>query len=127
MSYEIHWEERGVVKRFFGHLDSHDMLQSIIDTEGNARFDNLRYVINDFLGVTSMNLADLDLEEISAIDYAAAGINPNIKIAVVSIDPEIIALANQYAESPINAYPTRIFTALHAAMAWIEETTHHRQ
>ena len=51
MSYEILWETKGVVKRFFGHVTSNELFQAGVDLQGNVRFDQLKYVINDFLGI----------------------------------------------------------------------------
>lgn len=120
MSYEIIWEPRGVVKRFFGLVTGHEILQAVIEVEGNARFDDLRYALNDFLGSTGLSGYDDVAEEVSAVDYAAARTNPNIRVAIIATLPEIIAGANEYAKSPLNAYPTRIFTTLAEARDWCE-------
>jgi hypothetical protein len=119
MSYEIIWEPRGAVKRFFGRVTSHDMLQSVVDTESDARFDDLRYVINDFLDIEELDLANTDIQEIAAIDGAAARSNPRITIAVVTIHDEIVALTNQYASSPFNAYPIKAFSTSAKARSWL--------
>lgn len=122
MSYEIIWEPRGAVKRFFGRVTSHDMLQSVVDTESDARFDDLRYVINDFLDIEELDLANIDIQEIAAIDGAAAKSNPRITIAVVTIHDEIVALTNQYAGSPFNAYPIKAFSTSAEARSWLGVT-----
>jgi hypothetical protein len=109
LSYEIIWEPRGVVKRFFGHVTSHDMLQSVVETEMNVRFDDLRYVINDFLDITGISSLPQDVEEISVIDKGASMSNSRIHIA----------LASDYANSPLNVYPTRIFSSLGEARSWL--------
>lgn len=120
MGYETRWEPpRGVVKRFFGYVSNKELLQSVIDTESDPRFDDLRFVINDFLDVRNISVSRNDVEYISAVDRAAAATNPNIRIAVVANRPEIIALADQYANSPMNAYPTRVFATLVEARAWL--------
>lgn len=119
MSYELIWETRGVVKRFYGELTGQDMVQSVVDVEADPRFDICRYVINDFLPLEGIAPVDNVIDYIAAIDSAAAETNPNIRIAVVTASPEIIALATQYANSPLNAYPTRIFATLAEARAWI--------
>jgi hypothetical protein len=119
VSYEINWEPRGVVKRYFGCLTGHDLLQAVVDTEADARFDDYRYVINDFLAIEAVDLADADIEQIAAIDKAAARINPNIRIAIVATLPEVLALANQYVDSPLGAYPTRVFARMTDARAWL--------
>lgn len=119
MSHEIIWESHGVVKRFFGEVTDHDMMQSVIETESDARFDDLRYTINDFLGITGFSFGLSEIDDIAIIDKGASMTNPRIRIAVVTTSPDIVKLATHYANSPMNAYPTKIFTSLADARAWL--------
>lgn len=119
MGYELTWESRGAVKRFFGHVTGNDVLQSVINVESDERFDRLRYVINDFLEATGLTVSASELDEIAAIDGAAALVNRNIRIAIVTTNPEIISASDQYAKSPMNAYPTRIFPTVNEARTWL--------
>jgi len=119
VSYEIVWEPHGVIKRYSGLLTDNDMIQSVIDAEKDVRFDELRYVINDFLATTGVSLTNESVEEISVMDSGAACTNPNIRIAVVTSLPEIKELATLYANSPLNAFPTRIFHTLGEARSWL--------
>jgi hypothetical protein len=119
VAFEIVWEARGACKRFFGHVSDDDLMESVADIEGDPRFDDLRYVINDFLGVASFAITEENVLAISAIDAAAAISNPNIKIAVVATDLQVQALAKVYATSPWNAYPTAVFSNIEEARAWL--------
>ena len=119
MSYELRWEANGVVKRFFGKVTDFDMMQSVIDTESDPRFDAYRYVINNFLDCTSYAVSNKVVDEISAMDCGAAHTNPRIRIAVVTTAPEIVSLTARYAQSRVNRYPTRIFSTVEEAQAWL--------
>ncbi len=119
MSYKLSWKVRGVIKHFSGHLTDKQLMQSVIDVEGDSRFDSLRYVINDFREVISVSVDNTVVEEIAAIDMSAAKTNPNIRIAIVATSPEIITASEQYAYSPFNAYPTRIFSSMEEANSWL--------
>ncbi len=119
MSYELIWEPRGVTKLFFGHVTADDLVQSVKSVHGDSRFDSLRFVINDFLGCKELSVTAEAVDEISAVDGAAAMSNPNIAIAVVATAPAIVDLASQYAQSPMNAYPTRIFPTQVEGRAWL--------
>jgi hypothetical protein len=121
MGYELQWRPKGVVKRFFGFITGAEILQSINDVEGDWRFDDLRYVIDDFLGVRGFDISFPEVDEYSAIDGSAARINPKIKVALVTADAELTLLCKQYAESPLNRYPTKIVATLEDAQQWIEE------
>ena len=119
MAYELHWQVRGVVKRYFGTVTAKDIVESVIDVERSPRFDSIRYVINDFLGAEALDATGLDIEELAAIDRGAFATNPNIRIAVVTRRADVAGLATQYAESPVNVYPTRVFASLQDAQAWL--------
>ncbi|MBI4998298.1 MAG: hypothetical protein HZC22_15680 [Rhodocyclales bacterium] len=119
MTYQIEWKPRGVIKRFFGHVTDHDMLQSVLEIESDRRFDDLRYVINDFSGITGSSVDVPTVEEIAIADKGASLSNPSIRIAVVTTSPEIRTLAECYAGSPLNAYQMRIFASEGEARSWL--------
>jgi len=119
MSYEITWEAFGVVKRFYDHLTGDDLKQSAMKLYGDERFDNIKYVINDFLGVTEISATGVDVEEINAMDMAASYSNKGMKLAVVANKERIVALATQYKSSPDNIYPVGIFSTVADARNWL--------
>lgn len=122
MGYTITWGARGAVKHFFGEVTGNDVMRSVVEIERDARFDRLRYVINDLLAATAFSCSLQDVDEIAAIDLAASRTNANILIAAVATMPEIVAAARLYAESTMNVYPTRVFATLEEAWAWIATT-----
>jgi hypothetical protein len=119
MCYELIWEPRGVVKRYFGEATDEDLLKSVVEVGADARFDDLRYVINDFSACDAITATSDGIENIAIMDRGASASNPRIRIAVVAIQKEAIALAEAYASFPLNVYPTRIFATLPAARNWI--------
>ena len=122
MGYELSWESRGAVKRFFGHVTGNDILKSVVQIESDERFDEMRWVINDFLETTGLTVSPSELDEIAAIDGAAALVNPKIRIAIVTTNPDLISASDQYANSPMNSFPTRIFPTQAEARAWLGVT-----
>ena len=121
MGYEILWESQGgVVKRFFGKVCTGDFVNAVLSTEADGRFRNLRYVLNDYLGIKELSFDRADVNFISALYSATALSNPRFKIAFVTRNPKIIALANEYANSPLNAYPAKTFSTLTDARNWLE-------
>lgn len=121
MSYELIWEPRGVVKRYYGVLTSTDLVEPVERTEADPRFDALRYVINDFVAVERLELAPFDVEYVAAVDHAAAKSNHNIWIAVVTTASDVIALVERYGELSQDAYPTRVFETMTQARAWLAD------
>lgn len=120
MAYELIWEPRGVVKRFTGKVSDQDMLQSVVDTEADPRFDALRFVINDFLEIQQITTSLQVVEEISIMDAGAAFSNSRIKVAVVTTSVDVINLSTAYINSPLNQYPTQIFSTMVEARSWTD-------
>lgn len=121
MSYELTWEPKGVVKRYFGHVTCAEVLSAGIQSQSDPRFDQYRYAINDFLDCTEFENDREVLEEIAAYAGAAELSNKNIKIAIVATLPAVVAASKQYFELPLQSYPTRLFSTLAEARAWIAE------
>lgn len=120
MSYELRWEPHGVIKRFYGEVTDHDVMQSVIDIESDMRFDAVRYVINDFLQCTGYAVSGETVDQIAVIDCGASHTNSHIRIAVVTTSPEVVALATRYAQSPVNRYPMRMFATMDEARTWVD-------
>ena len=122
MPYKNTWEQHGVYRIFSGKITGQEVLQSVQEVESDNRFDNIRYVINNFLDVTEIGVSPKDIKIIAAIDTAAALTNPDIKIAQIATDPQIKALNILYSEVTGNSpYPTQVFSNLEDARKWLEE------
>jgi len=70
--------------------------------QGDARFDDLRYVLLDFQDCISHSVTHASLRDIAAIDEFAAENqashrNTPVRVAIVANDPKINDLAKQYA------------------------------
>jgi len=102
------------------------MIRSVVETEADPRFDNLRHVINDFREVSEIRFGAEEVSEISTMDLGASRTNRAIKIAIVATLAEVIELAKQYADSELNVYPTKIFASMEEARAWLAEPTEFR-
>lgn len=122
MAYQNTWEERGVYRKYTGLLTGKLIRESVDEVEGDGRFDSIRYVINDYLAVTGMDVTDFELQAIAAIDSAASAHNKKIIIAQVSTRQDIISLVTGYDDNlQDNTYQTKIFSTLADARKWIED------
>lgn len=125
MGYAIIWEPpAGVIKRYYGEVTGDELLESVLQTEGDLRFDVYRYVINDFTDCTALSVSEDVLEEIAAIDKAAYHLNPRIGIAIVATHPQTVAAAEAYVNSPLRLYPTQIFSSMEEARRWLNESSY---
>ncbi len=121
MPYEMVWEARGLYRRYYGRGTDQEVLDSARLTESSERYDELRYVILDFLDVEEVTLVNpAFIREITAQDFGAALSNPCIKFAVVTRHPEIRRLAREYATHPLCSYPLQIFDTVADARAWVK-------
>lgn len=120
MPYEITWENRGAHKRMYGFVTSVEFLRAALEMQGHARFDELRYVVNDFREVTGHNITEADVMKVAAYALGAFHINPRIAIAAISTDAEIQRLMELYASPRYSLYAFRYFPTLVAAREWID-------
>lgn len=119
--FEHIWEERGLVRRFVGHVSAEELARSTILGQQDLRFDTMRYVINDFRDCTSINAPLEVIEVIAATDSGAAMSNNRIRIATVSDKPDVLAITDMYQKAGYSPYPTRNFDTIEAAREWLSE------
>lgn len=122
MSFELEWEPRGVVKRYFGRVTGEEVLAAGIQSQGDHRFDRNRYAINDFLDCTEFVFDQKVLDEVAAFAGAAEISNPNMRIAIVATLPAVVAATMGFIGLPLHTYPTRLFATRAEARAWIAES-----
>ena len=120
MPVELVWQQpNGLIKRHVDHVTGKEIFDANSLAESDARFDSLKYVINDFLGCTGLSVSHDEIEEIAAVDNAAAKSNPNIRIAIVATNPEVLAATDFYANHPLSMFTIRIFSAMDEACRWL--------
>ena len=119
MTCEIQWKPHGVIKRLVGSVSAPQLLSAIIDVQADPRFDGLRYVIADCLDCVDFTFHPKDIHEMAALGKAGAVSNGKIRIAIIATLPAAVAGARQYASSPLNAFPTRIFDSREEAERWV--------
>jgi hypothetical protein len=124
VGYAIEWDPpSGLIKRHFGHVTGSEVLEANRIAERDVRFDSLRYVVNDFSECTEVTVSPAEIEEIAAIDRAAAATNPNIRLAIVATHPDVVAASTAYANDPLTRFATRVFSSINAARSWLGLST----
>lgn len=122
MDYQNVWEEEGVYRKYYGTLTGKIIREAVEKVEGDPRFDRIRYVLNDYLDNTDMNVTEYELKAIAAIDSVASISNKKIKIAQVTTRQDIIDLVTDYdSQLEENSYKTRVFSNLADARKWLED------
>ena len=127
MPYTAQWKDKGYYVTYTGVVTSDEVMQATYEMGSDPRFDDLRYVISNYLLVQDL---EFDVDKITGIirknakiNAAASLSNPNIKRAVVSVDETVIAFANLYvAESKAEetAWELKVFSSLKEAEQWVK-------
>jgi len=127
MSHEIVWEERGVVIRYHGEVSAAEVHATVEAVGRDARFDLLRYRLNDFRDVTHYGWTDDDLRNTAAISWAGslskktrvAGGAAKGLIANVIRDRAMAEPIERYFALGMVPYLHGVFYDLASARAWI--------
>ena len=119
MPIDLQWEPGGVLRTLTGDVTAEALLHSIAALQNDPRFDALRFVVEDFSGVDSVQLETGAMDMLVDSAIGAALSNPHIRVAVVTSAQQLRLLVRQFAaQSP---YITHTFASLAAARAWIAE------
>ena len=121
MPFEIFREPKGAYKRYFGHISAKEYLDSVMANQSDPDYDRMRYSINDFLGITGHSIQGDDVTKFAAFGIGAAYINPAIKIAIVTNDPQVRELASRFTH--LTKYQLQFFDTLALARQWTGSTT----
>lgn len=119
MPFAIVWEPLGVYKRYWGVITVSEFIDSSAVLHGDRRFDSIRYVINDYLGVAGHEVSEEAIAGIAAISMRGQATNANIRIALVTTDSRIRELAWQFSSRTLASYPTQLFSTVTEARDWI--------
>jgi len=99
MSETIKWEEKGVSLHFFGELNLSDVTRCNDEMYEDPRLDNAKYQLWDFSDVESVNMDADQAKKPAVIDKGASVSIPNLKVALVAMDAQLVELCNQYIET----------------------------
>ena len=121
MTCELNWEALGVHRKLIGQVRGAELLASVMEVEGDPRFDELRYTINDLSECEQLSVTREDVQHIAAVDYAASRSNPRIRVAVVGSMPQLRELIDLYSQTAQDAYPMRLFQTLEEARVWLRQ------
>jgi hypothetical protein len=121
MPHEIVWEHKGVLKRLSGQVPAAEFQRSVELIQADPRFDDIRYVINDFTAVSGHGLDEQHLLELAAIQYGARASNPQVRVIYVGCDSELTRLLRSVLiDSQRSVYQVALFPTLPQARDWLQ-------
>jgi len=119
MAYKNHWEEKGLRRVFTGNISGEEVFGANLEIHGDARFDSINYVVNDFTQVVEFEISEIDIHKIVAIDNVAVMSNPYLKIAIVATLEPLLVWIQMYAENMRDSrYESAIFDNIYDAYSW---------
>lgn len=119
MAYTNIWEEQGLYRVFTGTTSGSEVLKSNLDLHGDARFDRIHFVLNDFTAIQDFEVSDLDISLISHTDKAAAISKPVLKIAIVTTCEVLLEWVHKYLSRMTDVnYACIVFDNLDEARKW---------
>lgn len=84
MTIQHHWEEKGLLIRYTGRTSGQELINSALELSGNARFDEIKYIIGDWSASEPGGITSEEVEALVACLRAIAQSNPRI------INPSIL-------------------------------------
>ncbi len=118
MPYRLTWEPKGVYREYFGNVTIEQRMASFNEILSDARFDDLRYTITDYLAVREYEITRDATAEIGAMHIGALRMNPRIRIAAVAVRRDILDAIEDLRSQNFFIQPYRVFSDLAAARLW---------
>ncbi len=109
----------GLYRKYTGSLKIEDIMQANIAVMGDARSDDMRYIVADFLDLEQSAISIDDVIKISTFDKPATRQIHRLKIAFVVRGETQQALARLYEfQTPTSAWQFELFDCLDDARQW---------
>lgn len=122
MPYALHWETHGVYKKFSGVVTGFELLQSVIDVASDVKFRSLKYELTDYLSAVETVFSPDMLNEVRAVRLGSFKTNPNIRVAIVTMDPQIQQRIYSTIVAKLTLHQTQVFSTTAEANAWLGRT-----
>ena len=119
MPYTNNWEEKGLYRKFTGTINGVEILEANLKLHVDARFNKIKYVINDFTEVSDLRVETKHTNAYAASDKVISDRMRGLKIAIVVTTELQITLAKAYLEQMKDSnFRCEIFTNLDDAYKW---------
>lgn len=120
MTVEYSWEATGLYRHFTNKINGQEVLNDNLNLQGDSRFDDIKYVINDFTDIADFDFSDIDIQKISITDKVASISNPTIKIAIITTIESLLVWIELYCKSMEGSlYDCKIFDNSEDAYKWV--------
>ena len=120
MPHTYTWETNGLLRKFTGEISPEDILQSNFELHIHPKFEEIKYIINDFTEVTDL-IVDVSHTKIYAsTDDIISDTKGKFNIAIVVTKDAHFDLANNYRNEMKNrSFKCEIFQTIEDARKWV--------
>jgi hypothetical protein len=119
MPYTLIWEPDGIYKKFTGVVTGAELLRSVNEVAYDMRFAKARYEVSDYLSANSTDFSQDALNEVRAVRIGSFQSNPRIKVAIVTLNPEIQQRIHSTIATRLTLHQTKVFSELADANEWV--------
>ena len=121
MAHTVDWKNDGIMRVFTGDLNPEEILASNFEICNQPAFTTIKYIINDFTGVTSITVDNEHSKIIASTDDIISMTKGKYFIAIVATQDEHIALAKIYQNEMKNTvFISEIFKTVKDAQKWVD-------
>ena len=122
MSYNITWQDSNVIISFEGNVNYQDVNEADNFVYGDSRFDDMKYQIADFSKIEKFELTEDEVQIIAMLDKSSSRWNNKIKLAVVTLDLNLLERIKPYIETMQDTeWSIKIFENIFEAKRWCIE------
>ena len=121
MPHSVHWEREGVCVKFWGTVASPEITTIYEEISSDARSDQIRYALQDYLGATrstSMTLSDVKVFVALEMGASYGQVFP-VWRAAVATDPSICDFLKYFRTVRTSPDPFQIFSTEREARVWL--------
>ena len=120
MGCTFDWRDQSVVKTFSGFITGSEFVRSAETVGADRRFDTLRIIYNDFLGIDGHSIDARAYARVAAARAGAALSNPNFRVAFIASGPAAQDLSRAIAGAGSSAasYHPMVCATMAAGRAW---------
>lgn len=120
MAHTTDWKAEGLIRVFTGEITPDEILKSNLKIYDHPNFSAIKYIINDFTGVTSIDVEKEHTRIYASTDDIISNTKGKLLVAIVATQNEHIALAKNYQkEMKNNLFVSKIFNTIDDAQKWV--------
>lgn len=121
MPHIVDWKTDGIMRVFTGDLNPEEILASNFEICNQPDFSTIKYIINDFTGVTSITVDNEHIKIYASTDDIISSTKGKYLIAIVATKDEHINLAKNYQKEMKNTvFVSKIFKTVEDAQKWVD-------